>query len=404
MDIRALLTFVANHVEQIFGVTLILFFVTSLLLLIRSIRQKDDESATSGHGSGIDAQTVEDAVRRALGTTPIQVAAGPVDGAAPVAVAEGDPAALEKYKQEVQKRDIRIDELSKEIAALREQIKSATSAGGDGSAPAISDAELKDLKAKLEEMQARLAEYEIIEDDIADLSQFKEENARLKAEIDDLKNRLANAGTAAPAAAAPVAAATAAAGESAFARAGEAPAAAPTETSKAEAATETQTNASAPAQDDVMREFAAAVEAQRAPPAGAASSVPYDADAIASMASGTSAIQPPEDPQASIDAMLAQAESQMETVAAVTSPAPAQAADDVLAGSPDPDKMLAEVASLLAEDTGDSSALEDTLDTDKLLAEVGNLDSAPATPTSDQLSDDLLAEFAGEAIPKTPKG
>ncbi|MCB0392128.1 MAG: hypothetical protein KDD58_12615 [Bdellovibrionales bacterium] len=45
-----------------------------------------------------------------------------------------------------------------------------------------------ELLEKINDLEARLAEYEIIEDDIADLSKYKEENARLKDEIEQLKS------------------------------------------------------------------------------------------------------------------------------------------------------------------------------------------------------------------------
>ena len=65
---------------------------------------------------------------------------------------------------------------------------------------AITEEELAKLKAdpladkfkaqsiKLEELQSKLAEYEILEDDIADLSLYKDENARLKAELENFKS------------------------------------------------------------------------------------------------------------------------------------------------------------------------------------------------------------------------
>lgn len=50
-------------------------------------------------------------------------------------------------------------------------------AGGDDS----------ELLARIAELEARLQEYEIIEDDIADLSLYRTENEKLKAELDRLK-------------------------------------------------------------------------------------------------------------------------------------------------------------------------------------------------------------------------
>lgn len=46
----------------------------------------------------------------------------------------------------------------------------------------------QELLDKIKDLEARLAEYEIIEDDIADLSKYKDENANLKEELEKLKS------------------------------------------------------------------------------------------------------------------------------------------------------------------------------------------------------------------------
>ncbi len=73
-------------------------------------------------------------------------------------------------QQELSKKDI-------EVRQLREEIEKVKSSSLDSTA----------LRAKIDELQGKLAEYEILEDDIADLSKFKEENARLRAEIEALR-------------------------------------------------------------------------------------------------------------------------------------------------------------------------------------------------------------------------
>ncbi len=87
------------------------------------------------------------------------------------AVADGaDPGQLANHQEELKAKEL-------EIATLKSEIESSK-ASEDST----------DLKAKLEELEAKLAEYEILEDDIADLSHFKEENARLKEELEALKS------------------------------------------------------------------------------------------------------------------------------------------------------------------------------------------------------------------------
>jgi len=92
--------------------------------------------------------------------------------------------------------------LEKDLASA----KSAASAGGAAPAEDVSK-----LQAKITELEGKLAEYNVIEDDLANLKRLQQENTQLKA-------TLANAGAAPPAAAAaPPAAAPAPADETAFA-------------------------------------------------------------------------------------------------------------------------------------------------------------------------------------------
>ncbi|MGZ3804240.1 MAG: hypothetical protein ACXVB4_08530 [Pseudobdellovibrionaceae bacterium] len=63
-----------------------------------------------------------------------------------------------------------------------EQIAAAASA-----AAGLAEKERLDYESKIKELEARLAEYEIISEDIADLSFFKEENARLTKELEEVR-------------------------------------------------------------------------------------------------------------------------------------------------------------------------------------------------------------------------
>lgn len=68
-----------------------------------------------------------------------------------------------------------IGDLKSEISKLRESAKNTS--GGD----------TKALQDKINELTNKLSEYEIIEDDIANLSFYKSENAKLKNELEKLK-------------------------------------------------------------------------------------------------------------------------------------------------------------------------------------------------------------------------
>ena len=457
MDIRAMLTFVASHVETIFGSTLVLFLGTSVVLLIRSIGSKDDGS--NGHTTvQIDARQKEETIQRALsGHIAAPAGAGHISAhrsASPDVVPNGesygdahatphDPhgssltvglegeASVQTLMATLKERDAKIEQLSKEVEKLRNTVTTAAAtAGASGGDPGIN---IDDLKAKLEELQGRLAEYEIIEDDIADLSLFKDENARLKIEIEDLRSQLANLATAAPVvvqqAPAPVPESTPA---PVAAAAAPAPVAAP------ELKFEKSDKFELDPNDDIMKEFAAAVQIQQAPAPHVSSSLEPAAAKLPEPASGQEAVDAmfasSMDPQLEVDALLAQAEADAiargvipsprasEPIPEPIAPHPAEAAasaieamlanafeqggmdadllpetkpsadeepmpsiDDLLAEAADTEKMLSEVASIESEfaAASDVNPLEDRLDTDKLLAELaletGGVVPAPAT-------------------------
>src|SRR5262249_28630379 len=104
--------------------------------------------------------------------------------------------------------------------------------------------------------------------------------------------------------------------------------------------------------DDVMKQFAAAVEVQKAPPP--------------------------------------MADGKMEAPPAEAAP-PAPVEDDPLAGALDPDKIMNEVQSL-DSNAASGDALEESLDTDKLLAEVGSMSPGPA-PTPAPAAEKVIPAF-----------
>lgn len=97
------------------------------------------------------------------------VAAAPAESAAPGVSAE-QKAELEKAMAD--KEQI-IAALKTEMATLQEKSQGAT--------------DNTELEKKIKELQDKLAEYEIIEEDIANLSFYKNENAKLKDELQKLK-------------------------------------------------------------------------------------------------------------------------------------------------------------------------------------------------------------------------
>ncbi len=163
---------------------------------------------------------------------PPVVSHAPVGGAASAEIL----AEVEKMKSEVFVRDRSIQDLKAQLEAAQTDAKKAASSPGSSG-----------LESKVKELEARLAEYDIISEDIADLSRYKEENEKLKKQLST--NSSTPPVAAAPAAPPPVPVAAAPA---------------PVETTVS------------PIDDDLMKEFAQAVESQKAqtavapPPAAAA--------------------------------------------------------------------------------------------------------------------------------------
>lgn len=77
----------------------------------------------------------------------------------------------------------KLNEKAAEIEKLKKEIESKASSTGEDK----SKEEITSLTEKLGDLEKKLSEYEIIEDDIANLSLYKEENLKLKQEIEKLK-------------------------------------------------------------------------------------------------------------------------------------------------------------------------------------------------------------------------
>lgn len=87
---------------------------------------------------------------------------------------------FEKLKDEVLDKDRTIAELNKKLT------QSSSSAAAHPAPFEDSD----ELKQKIADLEAQLQEYELIEDDIADLSNYRAENAKLKETLVQLKSQI----------------------------------------------------------------------------------------------------------------------------------------------------------------------------------------------------------------------
>lgn len=135
------------------------------------------------HASNVDLSGVEETLKKILSQTNAAIGVTAAASAAPAAGAvagaveikdvtgiDGKPITdLAGVKGELETR-------AKIIEDLRAQVKEASEQDAS-----------EELLAKIKNLESRLAEYEIIEDDIADLSVLKEENAKLKKELEQIK-------------------------------------------------------------------------------------------------------------------------------------------------------------------------------------------------------------------------
>lgn len=339
MTVEKFLHFVISHnatiIEVLIGLTLLAVLFLSIRMFLYA---KEPTSATGG---SLDMSQLEGTLKQILERA----------GQIPAPVSGGSAAGSEDN----QKLLVEISNLKTELEARQNQIETLKSAPAASGAPAagLSEEEKSKLEAQIQELQAKLSEYEIISEDIADLSFYKEQNVKLQKELESLK---AGGAVAAPAGATAVAAAPVEPAPSPAAPPAP-PAAEPEIVGKskveepvpvepdpfAEAATLTETPAASTeaeknlVDDDLMAEFAAAVEKQKS---------------TSEMSAETAAPAPPP-----------------------AAPVPASEATVDL-GQMDMDKMLAEAADIKTDvpEVDPEKALGTSLDESKLLQEAAALE------------------------------
>lgn len=287
---------------------------------------------------------------------------------------EGEGGIMEEMATQIERLKLKLMQKSEEVEQLKSQVSSTTldpaqfqEAGSAIPAPAAtvggSGAGTAALEEKIKGLEARLAEYSIIENDIADLSYYKEETVKLQGEVDRLKAKLAEyeAGGAPTKATAPAESKSA----EVVAAAPPPPETTPEPKSEKEAAPQVQSSPEASAaaddsssvDDDIMAEFERAVAEQKAMTAAqnAATSVPPP---------------PVEEPKSEeSQATIGEAEESSE------------AAPE---GGINLDKMLSEVGALPEAGAEDAmNALEQALDTEKLLEEATGMEKIDTEALND---------------------
>lgn len=120
----------------------------------------------------IDTKEIEEKLKKILDNQSTNVGATALLG-------DGQGIISEAAQAEIEKLTVVLKEKEKQI----EEIK-ATAA----QAPAAAGGDIKKYEEKVKELETRLQEYEIIAEDIADLSFYKEENNKLQKELSAYKS------------------------------------------------------------------------------------------------------------------------------------------------------------------------------------------------------------------------
>ncbi len=387
MGTQTFLKFFVNHLETIILGSAFVVVLLIIVLVLFGLREPGPQAATSegkiGELEALLRKMLDSAVIPRMTVASPSISVG--DGEMPPSntssgVKEVDMAAVNEAKAEVAVLKTSLSEREALIAKLKSSLELAQSdAAKKGAAPS------QQMQDKIKELEAKLAEYEIIEDDIADLTMYKEENAQLKNQIKEL---MKNQGLSTP----PAAAAPAPAPVETSVETAEAP---PVEQAVAETtaepvvaeqvstsepvaeapAPEPQASAPAPAvqktevvDDDLMAEFAQALDEQKAKPkvfeephlALVPTAIPKDFDGPVT--------------QDIMEEFVSAANSEDTPVEAAPNP------NHVLNEATDTDKMIEEMQNL-KESTQDGQASLD-VDTDKMLSEVTELDKASGNQKS----------------------
>lgn len=373
----AVLRYVSDHIEHVIGGLVVLFLLTSILLLIRNINQKEQPAEGSGrtNADDLDIGAIESAMKRVLaaqgvvgvanlsGAGASQASAHASSGSSTTSesTASGtlDAGSASQLAEALKERDVKVQDLAREIDRLTTEVAtSKTLAGGGGG----SDGKVAELQTKIEELQARLSEYEIIEDDIADLSLFKEENAQLRTELEALKSQIGS-GNVVASPVAPVIAEEVVA------------------TPVAPETDEEDVFTTALLEEAQVLAESPAVEVESAGPVESAAPKVVSQDEIDALFALAPKEAKTEDED--VASLAATGDELAELIESLDSPEVApevvSADSSIFEGDLDTEKMLSEVENL-SDSSESEDILEGSLDTEKLLAEMDSIGTKPAAP------------------------
>lgn len=190
------LSFWTTYNVRIIEVLIALIIMLAIYISFRILFGKSEAEVSAS----FDPKQLEKTLQKIIDSqktqsTSVEVPTEAVPSAPLMEVSEGNAeaqAVAAKMTAEIEKVRTQLQEKVKEVESLKVQVveakKVSEAAGASGSSAAasgsgVSNDEKAELEAKIKDLEARLSEYEIIAEDIADLSMYKEENEKLKAEI-----------------------------------------------------------------------------------------------------------------------------------------------------------------------------------------------------------------------------
>jgi len=418
MNMEKFLHFFIKHNALLIEAMIALILIASGFLAYRSFKNSRDEETG---GPVPDMSNLEDALKKIIekaNQIPAQpAAAGAASGGTQAALAAGSMSSAEaaSLANEITKLKLELEKKQAEIEAMKKSGSGATATEGG-----LSSEEKTALNTQINELKRKLEEYDIISADIADLSFYKEENARLQKELaakgsasapaQPAKPTPAATPTTAPQAPAPTAAPAAETIPSSPQTVAQAPVtdqpvattvsgASPTSNSEITAVTSAAPPPEAPIavtgqipptespehavenviDDDIMKDFAAAVADQGGTDLSEIE-IPQIDPITAESIEGTKQTVPPEAPaMPSIDIPAIGEEK------AQVKPTEGDGANPL--GSLDLDKMASEVVALpdATQVDGQVDSLSGTMDPEKLAQEASTLTASGVKPEDKEL-------------------
>lgn len=183
-------TYNAQIIQAGFGIVflLIIVYVYRLFFMV----QTSEPTSVGGH-----SDVLEEKLNLILDQQRQRVAAPTSETQQSEQVARGNEAEIDRLKAEIYNLHQQVKEFENNgpaqvQAQYQVQVQPATASTASGPSavadfPGGTNAKVQ-LETKVKDLESRLSEYEIIADDIAELSQLRTDNAKLLQEIIDLKS------------------------------------------------------------------------------------------------------------------------------------------------------------------------------------------------------------------------